>query len=320
MPNYLYFSDDPDGRLNLARDEWFLDHVGEDDLVLYFYINGNDVIIGKNQNPWKECALGRMEEDGVRLVRRVTGGGAVYHDAGNLNYSFIAGKNRYDKDRLHGLILDAVKSLGIDCCFSGRNDLLAGGRKFSGSAYCTRGNAHIQHGTLLISADLEKLSRYLTVDPRKIRAKGVDSVRSRVCNLSEYRPGLSVEDAADAVRAAFAREYRTFGPVNFPAAELARYEEKHLSRAWVYGETPPFDCEIDLRLPFGLIDAFLSVKDGRIVSSKTYTDANDVTLSERLDALLCGLPFDGKAIAAALRASGDECFSLLAEHIETEGL
>ena len=102
MSNYLYFSDSPDGRLNLARDEWFLDHVGEDDLILYFYINENDVIIGKNQNPWKECALGRMEEDGVRLVRRVTGGGAVYHDAGNLNYSFVAGRNRYDKDRLHG--------------------------------------------------------------------------------------------------------------------------------------------------------------------------------------------------------------------------
>ena len=101
--NYLYISDSYDGWRNLATDEWFLDHIGPEDVVLYFYINRNAVIIGKNQNPWKECALSAMERDGVQLVRRISGGGAVFHDCGNLNFSFNAGKNRYDIS-IRGLI------------------------------------------------------------------------------------------------------------------------------------------------------------------------------------------------------------------------
>ena len=111
------------GRRNLAMDEWFLDNLGEDDIMLYFYINENAVIIGKNQNPWRECSLKRMEDDGVELVRRLTGGGAVYHDGGNLNFSFIAGNNVYDEEKQFTLILEALRKLGIPCEFSGKNDL-----------------------------------------------------------------------------------------------------------------------------------------------------------------------------------------------------
>ena len=192
--NYLYISDSYDGWRNLATDEWFLDHIGPEDVVLYFYINRNAVIIGKNQNPWKECDLSAMERDGVQLVRRISGGGAVFHDCGNLNFSFNAGKNRYDKDRQHRFILETVQSLGIPCEFSGRNDLLAAGKKFSGNAYCARGDAKQHHGTLLVSADLSRLQNYLTVDPRKMQSKGVASVRSRVCNLNEFVPSLTVEE------------------------------------------------------------------------------------------------------------------------------
>jgi lipoate-protein ligase A len=130
--NFLFVSQSQNGYRNLAVDEWFLDHVGAEDLILHLYQNGNDVIIGKNQNPWLECNLEAMERDGVRLVRRVSGGGAVYHDEGNLNFSFIAGEGRYDVEKQLSLILEAIRTLGIPAEFSGRNDILSDGKNFPG--------------------------------------------------------------------------------------------------------------------------------------------------------------------------------------------
>ena len=123
MATYFYVSPSRDGWRNLATDEWLIDHLAPDDLILYFYINQNAVIIGKNQNPWKECDIPAMDRDGVQLVRRITGGGAVFHDEGNLNFSFIAGKERYDTDRQFGMILQAVRALGIPAELTGRNDM-----------------------------------------------------------------------------------------------------------------------------------------------------------------------------------------------------
>lgn len=323
MKNYLYISDTLDGWVNLAYDEWFLDHVGEDELVLYFYVNGNAVIIGKNQNPRKECDLAAMERDHVQLVRRISGGGAVYHDTGNLNFSFNAGVNRYDKDRQHRFILETVRQLGIPCEFSGRNDLLSGGRKFSGNAYCGRGNAKQHHGTLLISSDLTKLQNYLTVDPRKMKAKGVDSVRSRVCNLNEILPTLSVAQMKEAIPAAFREVYGEFEPFVFTAEqkkEIEGYIAKHSSADWLFGSTPAFDCELDERLSFGGVQILLQLKEWKIAGSKTYTDANDDTLADRIDGILRGLPFEKDAIAAALAKTGDERLAELAGVIREKGL
>ncbi|MBR5295477.1 MAG: lipoate--protein ligase, partial [Clostridia bacterium] len=182
--NFVYISETKNAHENMAMDEWFLDHVGDDELILLLYQNENAVIIGKNQNPWVECDLEKMKEDGVQLARRVSGGGAVYHDLGNINFSFIAGKNRYDLESQLSLIMTAVQSLGIPCEFSGRNDILTDGKKFSGNAFADRKGKKMHHGTLLVSSDLGRLSRYLTVDPKKIASKGIASVRSRVCNLT----------------------------------------------------------------------------------------------------------------------------------------
>ena len=324
MPkNYLYISNTLDGWVNLAYDEWFLDHVGEDELVLYFYVNGNAVIIGKNQNPRKECDLDAMARDQVQLVRRISGGGAVYHDEGNLNFSFNAGINRYDKDKQHRFILETVASLGIPCEFSGRNDLLSGGRKFSGNAYCGRGNAKQHHGTLLISSDLSKLQNYLTVDPRKMKAKGVDSVRSRVCNLTEILPTLSVAQMKEVIPAAFRKVYGDFEPFVFTdeqKQEIEGYIAKHSSDEWLLGATPDFDAEIDERLSFGGVQTLLTLKGWTIAASKTFSDANDETLAEKIDGILTGLPFHKAVIAAALENSGDERLSELAAVIREKGI
>lgn len=301
--NYLYVSPSQSGWDNLALDEYFLDHLGENDFLLYFYINANAVIIGRNQNPWAECRLNAMESDGVQLVRRITGGGAVFHDCGNLNFSFIAGEKRYDVEKQFDLILCALRKLGIPCEFSGRNDLLSDGRKFSGNAFCTRKNIRQHHGTLLVSADLTRLSNYLSVDPRKLKAKGVKSVRSRVCNLSEVKPELTTDVLLEALKIAYREnygEYRLIEDSDIDAAALKTYIDKQKSDAWRLGNTPRFDAEIENRFAWGNVQIQLTLKNGLINDARVFSDAINVEIAEEIRSLLIGAAYDAKAISNRL--------------------
>lgn len=301
--NYLYVSPSQSGWDNLALDEYFLDHLSEDDFLLYFYINANAVIIGRNQNPWAECRLNAMEADGVQLVRRITGGGAVFHDCGNLNFSFIAGEKRYDVEKQFDLILCALRKLGIPCEFSGRNDLLSDGRKFSGNAFCTRRNIRQHHGTLLVSADLTRLSNYLSVDPRKLKAKGVKSVRSRVCNLSEVKPELTTDALLEALKTAYREkygEYRLIENSDIDAAALKTYIDKQKSDAWRLGNTPRFDAEIENRFSWGNVQIQLTLKNGLIDDARVFSDAINVEIAEEIRSLLIGAAYDAKAISNRL--------------------
>lgn len=309
MSNWLYVSDSPDGWRNLGVDEYFLDHLADDDMLLYFYTNRSAVIIGRGQNPWAECNLHAMDQDGVQLVRRITGGGAVFHDEGNLNFSFIAGEKIYNVERQLGMILSAVRALGIPCEFSGRNDLLSDGRKFSGNAFCARKNLRQHHGTLLISSDLSRLQNYLNVDPRKLQAKGAKSVRSRVCNLNEFNPSLTREAMLQALKEAFRREYGDYTDLSTLAldeAAIAPYVAKHASAAWRLGETPRFDIEIENRFPWGNVQLLLTLRQSRVDSLSVYSDAIDAELPDEIRSRLLGVDFGSKPLAAALMASDKE--------------
>ena len=321
MANWLYVSDSPDGWRNLAVDEYFLDHMGAEDMLLYFYINRSAVIIGRGQNPWAECRLKEMDRDGVQLVRRITGGGAVFHDEGNLNFSFIAGEKIYDVQRQLGMILSAVQALGIPCEFSGRNDLLADGRKFSGNAFCARKALRQHHGTLLISSDLGRLQNYLNVDPRKLHAKGAKSVRSRVCNLSDFVPGLSCAAMLEALKGAFAREYGAYHEISTVSeADVAPYYEKHASAAWRLGETPRFDLEIENRFSWGGVQLLLTLRQSRVAELQVYTDALDNELGDEVHRLLLGADFGSEPLAAALMGSEKAQIRELAEFIRAQEL
>ena len=323
MKNYLYVSTSGDGWTNLGTDEWFLEHVGPDDLALYFYINENAVIIGRNQNPWAECDLNAIERDKVQLVRRITGGGAVYHDRGNLNFSFIAGINRYDQDRQFRLILDAVRALGIPCEFTGRNDLVADGRKFSGNAFCMRSKVKQHHGTLLVSADLGKLQNYLRVDPRKLRSKGTKSVRAWVCNLSEFVPNLRVETLLGALKQAYAREYGAYETLEhdaLPWTEVQPYIQKHASWEWRLGETPQFDLEIENRFPWGNVQMLITLRHTCVADLKVYTDALDTELAQEIRGLLLGCRFGSVPMADALAASPNAQVREVGEFVRAQKL
>ena len=308
---------------NLAVEDYLIDRIKPDDAVIYFYINDNAVIIGRNQNPWAECRLRQMEADSVQLARRISGGGAVYHDRGNLNYSFIMGSERYNLQSQMNLILSTVRALNISCEFSGRNDLLANGRKFSGNAFCERGKAKMHHGTLLVNADLEKLQRYLSVDITKLTSKGIRSVRSRVCNLSDFRPDLNVDivlkNLMDVCKSKYGnRTVRSIDDIK--TEELDRYISKHSSSEWRLGKTPRFDFEAACRFPWGKVQLLLRLQNGVTESLDVYSDANDVSLAEQIHNRLLGVTFDSAALSSALRGSSNPHLDELADYLLTLNL
>ncbi|MBQ3074813.1 MAG: lipoate--protein ligase [Clostridia bacterium] len=315
--NFVYLSDSSDAHTNMATDEWFLKYVKDEDLILHVYQNENAVIIGKGQNPFVECDLQKMKADGVQLARRLSGGGAVYHDSGNLNFSFICGKARFEKEELLGLVVTALEELGIICERSGRNDLLCEGKKFSGNAVADHKGAKLFHGTLLISGNLEKLSSYLTVDPKKIRAKGVASVRSRVCNLSEFCPDLTVKEVQKRIVKVFADWGGYYGEFAFSAREWEEVEElilRHRDPAWYLGQTPKFDFEFRERLPWGSVQLCILAEKGRIASVKAFSDAMDPQLCDAIENTLLGVFCDNGSIAEAFQASERPELKLLAKY------
>lgn len=306
MKKILYISPSNDGYLNLAIDEYLLNTISSDDFLLYLYVNSNAVIIGQNQNAWKECNTARMKSDGVQLVRRISGGGAVYHDMGNLNFSFITGKENYSVEKQLDMILSAVRELGVNAEYSGRNDITVDGHKFSGNAFAVRGHNKQHHGTLLVDTDLSRMPKYLNVSAEKIRAKGVSSVRARVCNLTEYSKELTVDMMVTALMSAYRKhygEYETLSAELFNDARVADLYAKHSSWEWQMGRAPVFDYEIDTRFEWGGVQIFLNVEKGVIQDVQVYTDALDTSLTGRISAALDGVRFTSNDMADKLKCS-----------------
>ena len=198
-----YESGSFDPFLNLAMEQHLLETVASGCCLLYLWQNENTVVIGKNQNPWAECRASLLEEEGGHLARRLSGGGAVFHDLGNLNFTFLVPTTDYDLQKQQRVLLEACRSFGIPAELSGRNDLTADGRKFSGNAFYHNGPRSYHHGTLLVDVDGAKLQRYLTPTKAKLETKGVPSVRSRVVNLKELCPTIPIDSLKRALVAAF---------------------------------------------------------------------------------------------------------------------
>ncbi len=318
MSNYIYSAPTGDGWLNLARDGYFLENNKKGDVVLYFYVNKNAVIIGRNQNAWKECSIANMDADGVQLVRRHSGGGAVFHDNGNLNFSFITDEKHYDLNRQMRVILNAVSKLGLKAELSGRNDITVDGKKFSGNAFSLAKGNRSHHGTILVNADLTKLSNYLCVSKEKMRSKGIDSVRARVCNICELSSGLTVEAMRRLVIESFIEEYGAASEYVFDGTALAEVEERRerlASWEWRFGKTPQFDFETDKRFSFGDTQIYFNLRDGVIRETKVYSDCLDTELTTEIENALTGVHFRKEEIKAALSKMKDQSIAAeLAEH------
>ena len=281
---------------NLAMEEYMTNHVPDGTCILFLWQNRHTVVIGRNQNCWKECRVNFLEEEGGYLVRRLSGGGAVFHDLGNLNFTFIVRKPDYDVDRQLQVILEAVRRLGIQAEKTGRNDITVEGRKFSGNALYQTGDCCYHHGTLLVHADKENMSRYLNVPREKLASKGVSSVKSRVANLDEFCPGLTVDRVKAALAEAFSQVY----------GQVAEKMEEFESWQWKYGRKIPFEHEMEQRFAWGGIQMQFHVDGGRIQEVNVFSDAMDQELIGNLSERLKGCPYDGNAMCEAVKEAGTE--------------
>lgn len=313
----LLISDSYDPWFNLAVEECIFRQMFPDQRVLFLWRNADTVVIGRAQNPWKECNTRRMEQDGVKLARRSSGGGAVFHDLGNTCFTFMAGKPEYDKTVSTQIILNALASLGIQATASGRNDLVVKNgddeRKVSGSAYKETKDRGFHHGTLLLSADLSRLADYLNPDPKKLQAKGITSVRSRVTNLVELLPGIDHQQISVAIEQAFFDYYdeqvsaEIISPQVLP--NLPGFTEqfaKQSSWEWNFGQAPAFSHLVDTRFVWGGIELHFDVLQGAIDRCQIFTDSLNPAPLEALAERLQGVMYRPDTInAVCLRLSDD---------------
>ena len=296
--------------MNLALEQWLTEKVQRDELLLYLWQNERTVVIGRNQNAWKEVDLEALTGDGGKLARRFSGGGAVYHDLGNLNFSFCVHRDNYDVERQLEVIAEAVRSFGIPAERTGRNDLEAHGKKFSGNAFLKTEQGCCHHGTLMLRVDEERLGRYLTVSKAKLASKGVDSVRARVGNLTDWCPDLTAERLSVALRGAMARVYDL--PIEvLDLTEALRSEEVRAKAAylqswdWLYGRKIPCTFEQEQRFPWGSVQIELQIDRGVIQAVRCYSDALDTTLVHRVEEALVGCRFDKEALKERLAWNED---------------
>lgn len=299
MQTKLFFSESTNPWFNLAFEEYLVNAVGEDEVYFYLWQNQHTVVIGKHQNPWREVLSSELEKEGGRLARRLSGGGAVYHDLGNLNFTFAMNKKNEDLHRQLSVILEGVKALGIDAEFSGRNDILSNGRKFSGNAFYHGRNNYYHHGTLLVDVDMSRLGRYLNVSVKKLQAKGVESVKSRVINLKELNSEITIDAVKESVARAFEKAYgapvaaEVVSEKDAPQDALNRYHH-YASWEWRFGKTPEFDITFEEKFDWGEIVISFKLKGAVIESSGIYSDAMSTDFVESMQGV-----FDGKRLDPA---------------------
>lgn len=302
----LYESNSFDPYLNLATEQYLMETVEEDACILFLWQNENTVVIGKNQNAWKECRTTLLSQEGGSLARRLSGGGAVFHDIGNLNFTFLISQAEYDLDRQFSVIIEAMSLLGIQAERSGRNDVLCEGRKFSGNAFYKNGKQAYHHGTLLVDVDMDKLSRYLNPSKAKLQAKGVDSVRSRVVNLKELNPKITIPALKKAMESAFEKVYALpcsiLDDSMMDMDAIERLRERNAGWEWNFGQKLPFTAEWEDRFPWGGLQICLQVENGTVQVAKVYSDAMDWSVAPKLEEALIGCRFDFTSLSRRTEA------------------
>ncbi|PFP30397.1 lipoate--protein ligase [Bacillus sp. AFS073361] len=297
-----------DPRINLAIEEYALKNLDINETYLLFYINEPSIIIGKNQNTIEEINTEYVEGNGIKVVRRLSGGGAVYHDLGNLNFSFITkddGESFHNFRKFTEPVVKALKKLGVNAELSGRNDIEVGGRKISGNAQFSTKGRMFSHGTLMLNSEIENVVSALKVKKDKIESKGIKSVRSRVANISEF---LTEKIEVGEFRSLLLKNIFE-GQEEVPEYLLTEEDwekihqlskERYQNWDWNYGRSPKFNLQHSHRFPVGSIDVRLEVNKGVIENCKIYGDFFGVGDVSEIEAKLTGARYEKNEIEKAL--------------------
>lgn len=299
-----------DPSINLALEEYILQNFGEEDTYLLFYINEPSIIIGRNQNTVEEINTDYVDENGIKIIRRLSGGGAVYHDEGNLNFSFITkddGDSFHDFAKFTQPVVEALNRLGVPAELIGRNDLLVEGRKISGNAqFATRGRM-FNHGTLMFDSEIEHVVAALNVKKEKIESKGIKSIRSRVANISEFLKEKTTMDEFKNLLLRYIFDVENIARI--PRYTLTKQDwenvydiskKRYQNWDWNFGKSPSFNIKQSHKFSSGLLDVRLDVKKGIINNCKIYGDFFGVGNVSELENKLTGIRYDRKAMEASL--------------------
>ena len=291
-----------DPRFNLALEEYLLMSPDVPAACIMVWQNEPAVIIGRNQNVYEEVNQAYIEGHNIHVVRRITGGGAVYHDLGNINFSFInpTNRKRIDFSIYNQIIISILKSIGIESELNSRNDIAIDGKKFSGTSQHIHRNRVLHHGTLLYDTCFDKLEAVLRVDPIKYQSKSVKSVRSRVTNISSYLPeklpvsvfkGIIVNKLCDELQA------KPYTLTAYDLANVYRLQaDKYSNWEWNYGSSPQYNFRKVCSLSCGQVEARLEIRRGYIKNVKLYGDFFGIREICEFEQQLIGLPFDTETI------------------------
>ena len=297
-----------DPRINLAIEEYVLKHLNIDETYLLFYINRPSIIIGRNQNTIEEINSDYVDEKGITVVRRLSGGGAVYHDLGNLNFSFIT---RDDGDSFHNFkkftqpVVETLEKLGIHAELSGRNDILAEGKKISGNAMFSTKGRMFSHGTLLFQSEMDHIVSALKVKKDKIESKGIKSIRSRVGNIADFlKEPMSVEEFRSFLLQNIFKETGKVTEYVLTETDWEKIheisEDRYQNWEWNYGKSPKFNLQNSHRFPVGSVDIRLEVNRGIIENCKIYGDFFGVGEVADIERKLTGTRYEKEAISRVL--------------------
>jgi len=308
----IFTSTTHDPFFNLATENWIFRDLDPEEKVLFLWRNEDTVVIGRFQNPWNECHVQKMNDDGVHLARRQSGGGAVFHDLGNTNFTLMSSKIEFDKSINNKIITDALASFDIKAYASGRNDIVVddheGPKKISGSAFKQTKDRSFHHGTLLINANLGRLADYLNPSPKKLQSKGVASVRARVANLIQYNPAINHQNLCQKIITSFQNHYQCSAEIelldvdklkNIPS--LQRYYEELKDWNWRFGETPQFTHHLESRLSWGGVDLHFDCHKGKIEKARIFSDSLHPEMIEAMAPAFTGKNYDQGGIEAAIQ-------------------
>lgn len=293
MTYRLFISNSLNPYHNLAIEERLLHEVGDDELILYLWRNEKTVVIGRNQNIYAEVNLKELEKIGGYPTRRLSGGGAVYHDEGNINFTFVAQTPHFNTERQTEIVLNAIRSLGFDAKKTGRNDLTIDGRKFSGHSFYKTGNRQFHNGTVLINTNQEIMSKVLTPSIEKLQSKGVKSVRSRTVNLAELDPSITWKTVQDALIQSY-KDYILSESNNRQLVIIDKLPLKNTihrltdfeDRDFIFNKIADFTIEKTLHTDNGNVTLHLLIENEIIKDVQIFTDSLNTDISSLRDSLL----------------------------------